>query len=484
MATPNRILKNRNAGNTTVPGSMPQNARLNMSQAPAGTNPAKQRNDNSDINAIFSGMQQTRGMVKRGLSGAILNPDGTDPGNSFARFKQQNPQLGGDPGVGGQADPNSDINAIFRGMQQMRGGIRRGLSGAILNPDGTDPGNSFDQFMARNPHLQRGAASQQAANDAIAQQRFARLYPKNAASLAASRGGLPPSISPPGGATAGAVEPARSAQGAPGGESAPVKFSPSEIAWAKQQKANRKANTVTAQLPNLESSGMRDMGTPETQRNNQRLLDMALKDPAAQGDSPRAAAYRDMLKQSYLGGGEAGKTQAMKAFYNQFPSIETQGARREAANARLALNLANQAYGFMNDPTIQKAQASQDELFDQMFGQEGLTGIVNAAVGAEPAMSDWERQNPELAAALAKRDAGEANMSKLLNMSAALLRGVPAETVMMPPATQQEIEKMLQENTAKFGPPTIRQPQPQPSSSQKILNFLQSMREGRPGMTL
>jgi hypothetical protein len=48
---------------------------------------------------------------------------------------------------------NSDIDAIFRGARELRGTVRRGMSGAQLNPDGSDPGNSFDKFIGQNPHL-------------------------------------------------------------------------------------------------------------------------------------------------------------------------------------------------------------------------------------------------------------------------------------------------------------------------------------------
>ncbi len=48
---------------------------------------------------------------------------------------------------------NSDIDAIFRGARESRGMVRRGMSGAQLNPDGSDPGNSFDKFIGQNPHL-------------------------------------------------------------------------------------------------------------------------------------------------------------------------------------------------------------------------------------------------------------------------------------------------------------------------------------------
>ena len=61
-------------------------------------------------------------------------------------------------------DPNSDISALFGGIQQLRTKVHKGLSGMQLNPDGTDPGNSFDRFMRQNPHLQ-GAAQRQAQYD-------------------------------------------------------------------------------------------------------------------------------------------------------------------------------------------------------------------------------------------------------------------------------------------------------------------------------
>lgn len=48
---------------------------------------------------------------------------------------------------------NSDIDAIFKGAREMRGMVRRGMSGAQLNPDGSDPGSGFNQFLKNNPHL-------------------------------------------------------------------------------------------------------------------------------------------------------------------------------------------------------------------------------------------------------------------------------------------------------------------------------------------
>ena len=78
-------------------------------------------------------------------------------------------------------DPNSDISALFGGMQQMRTRVHKGMSGMPLNPDGTDPGNSFDRFMRQNPHLQ-GAAQRQAQYDQQAR--------GNAASAVAERKAL------------------------------------------------------------------------------------------------------------------------------------------------------------------------------------------------------------------------------------------------------------------------------------------------------
>lgn len=90
-------------------------------------------------------------------------------------------------------DPNSDISAIFSGMQQMRTKVHKGLSGMPLNPDGTDPGNSFDRFMRQNPHLQ-GAAQRQAQFDQQRQEQFQQKYP-NASGYPAL---FPGKSSPPG----------------------------------------------------------------------------------------------------------------------------------------------------------------------------------------------------------------------------------------------------------------------------------------------
>jgi len=80
-----------------------------------------------------------------------------------------------------QSNDNSDIDAVFRGIQQTRTKVHKGLSGMPLNPDGTDPGNSFDRFMRQNPHL-GGAAQRQAQYDQQAR--------GNAASAVAERKAL------------------------------------------------------------------------------------------------------------------------------------------------------------------------------------------------------------------------------------------------------------------------------------------------------
>ena len=112
---------------------------------------------------------------------------------------------------------NSDIDAIFRGIRSTRGMVRRGLSGEILNPDGTDPGNSFDRFMRQNPHL-KGASQRQVEYDQQ-RQKPARSF-------------LPGQSSPPGGAS-GAMVGAPQSSGNPGGE------------------------TLFGSVPEFKSSGMR-----------------------------------------------------------------------------------------------------------------------------------------------------------------------------------------------------------------------------------
>lgn len=123
-------------------------------------------------------------------------------------------------------DPNSDINAIFSGMQQMRTRVHKGLSGMPLNPDGTDPGNSFDRFMRQNPHLQ-GAAQRQAQYDQQRQEQFQRKYP-NASGYPAL---FPGKSSPPGGGQGDRVG-SPNPSGEPGGE------------------------TSMGQMPNVQGEGM------------------------------------------------------------------------------------------------------------------------------------------------------------------------------------------------------------------------------------
>ena len=102
-------------------------------------------------------------MSERQKNQAMVNAFGTGkPPVATVRRRGESKQQQRARGQG--VDPNSDINAIFSGMQQMRTRVHKGLSGMPLNPDGTDPGNSFDRFMRQNPHLQ-GAAQRQAQYD-------------------------------------------------------------------------------------------------------------------------------------------------------------------------------------------------------------------------------------------------------------------------------------------------------------------------------
>jgi hypothetical protein len=163
------------------------------------------------------------------------------------------------------------------------------------------------------------------------------------------------------------------------------------------------------------------MGTPAEQARNRQLLEMGLKDQQAQGNSPRAKAYRNMLTEMYTGGGgEAGQTQAMRAFAQQFPSEATQQAQRQATDINQAYNLYKQATGFMDDPKIQQAQSAQDAFLQQALGQEGVGALLNAQF-LDQKMAEWEQQNPEFAAALARRDAAEAVMAPLMQRSTDLL---------------------------------------------------------------
>jgi len=104
-------------------------------------------------------------LMNSGGSSSLFNRAPTLAGGVRKRgeSKDQMQQRLGSYGAPSGSD-NSDIDAIFRGIQGTRGMVRRGYSGQPLNPDGTDPGNSFDRFMKQNPHLQ-GAAERQAQYD-------------------------------------------------------------------------------------------------------------------------------------------------------------------------------------------------------------------------------------------------------------------------------------------------------------------------------
>jgi len=97
-----------------------------------------QPNDNSDIDAVFRGIQQTRTKVHKGLSGMQLNPDGTDPGNSFDRFMRQNPHLGGAAQRQAQYDQQARGNAYKQAAQNslMRAQEQQPTSKSVVGADG------------------------------------------------------------------------------------------------------------------------------------------------------------------------------------------------------------------------------------------------------------------------------------------------------------------------------------------------------------
>ena len=74
----------------------------------------------------------------------------------------------------GQTD-NSDIDAIFRGVQNTRGMVRRDMRGNVMMGD--QP-TGLDKFFMDNPHL-RGAADRQAAYDSQAREHAYRQAGQN-----------------------------------------------------------------------------------------------------------------------------------------------------------------------------------------------------------------------------------------------------------------------------------------------------------------
>lgn len=212
----------------------------------------QRKSDNSDIDAIFRGIRSTRGMVRRGLSGEILNPDGTDPGNSFDRFMKQNPHLKGAAQRQAEYDQQARANSAanlrgaveerraLQGMQQQNPNLVTGADGYRTLFDGqgkvigtTKPINSNANWSQDNA-INRGTASgneqtqfraalQQTGMDSVGSQVQGPPKPKNF---------LPGQSSPPGGAS-GAMVGAPQSSGNPGGE------------------------TLFGSVPEFKSSGMR-----------------------------------------------------------------------------------------------------------------------------------------------------------------------------------------------------------------------------------
>jgi len=194
--------------------------RLGSYGAPSGS-------DNSDIDAIFRGIQGTRGMVRRGLSGQPLNPDGTDPGNSFDRFMRQNPHLQGASGRQQQnnqqalGNPSSAVaeRRALQEMQQPNPNLVTGNDGyrTLFGPGGKVLGTTKPMARTSDNALNRGTATgaergqfsqqlqQTGMSSASSPKGLDMLFPGNAKS------------SPPGGANAGRVGPTQ-APGEPGGD--------------------------------------------------------------------------------------------------------------------------------------------------------------------------------------------------------------------------------------------------------------------------
>ena len=198
--------------------------RLGSYGAPSGS-------DNSDIDAIFRGIQGTRGMVRRGLSGQPLNPDGTDPGNSFDRFMRQNPHLQGAAGRQAQYDqqaradlPDRLRSAVnerkaLQEMQQPNPNLVTGNDGyrTLFGQGGKVLGTTKPMARTSDNAINRGTATgaergqfsqqlqQTGMNSASNPKGLDMLFPGNAKS------------SPPGGANAGRVGPTQ-APGEPGGD--------------------------------------------------------------------------------------------------------------------------------------------------------------------------------------------------------------------------------------------------------------------------
>lgn len=183
--------------------------------------------DNSDIDAIFRGIQGTRGMVRRGLSGQPLNPDGTDPGNSFDRFMRQNPHLQGAAGRQAQYDQQARGNPsaavaerrAWQKMQQPNPNLVTGNDGyrTLFGPGGKVLGTTKPMTRTSDNAINRGTAT------GAERDQFSQQLQQTGMSSASSPKGLDmlfpgnAKSSPPGGASGGRVGPTQ-APGEPGGD--------------------------------------------------------------------------------------------------------------------------------------------------------------------------------------------------------------------------------------------------------------------------
>ena len=131
--------------------------------------------------AVSSGQNaSTRGKVGQTDNQVDGFGDGAGTWKARGGVKKNGPNGEG----AGQDNDLAAIQAIFQGMQQnmptpegvRRPMIRRGMSGAILDENGQDPGSGFNVFQRNNPHLatqeQRQAQFEREQNT-LAQQRQA-----------------------------------------------------------------------------------------------------------------------------------------------------------------------------------------------------------------------------------------------------------------------------------------------------------------------
>ena len=131
--------------------------------------------------AVSSGQNaSTRGKVGQTDNQVDGFGDGAGTWKARGGVKKNGPNGEG----AGQNNDLAAIQAIFQGMQQnmptpegvRRPMIRRGMSGAILDENGQDPGSGFNVFQRNNPHLATQAQRQaqfEREQNTLAQQRQA-----------------------------------------------------------------------------------------------------------------------------------------------------------------------------------------------------------------------------------------------------------------------------------------------------------------------